>query len=110
MTPLLHEDRYSGFKHHVKVHSFRIITVILAWVFIAAAFYEKPELLTGFQRAIQRGMEAVGDSYSASLGTSDRICLQGNRRLYLVADHPDSCLSAGGLIRDCKRLALASEK
>ena len=62
MTPLLHEDRYSGVKHHAKVHSFRIITVILAWVFIAAAFYEKPELLTGLQRAIQRGMEAVGDS------------------------------------------------
>lgn len=62
MIPLLHEDRYSGFRHHAKVHSFRIITVILAWVFIAAAFYEKPELLTGLQRAIQKGMEAVGDS------------------------------------------------
>jgi len=23
------------------VHSFRIVTVILAWLFIAAAFYEK---------------------------------------------------------------------
>jgi hypothetical protein len=44
------------------VHSFRILTVILAWVFIAAAFYEKPELLTGLQRAMQRGIEAVGDS------------------------------------------------
>ena len=38
MTPLLHEDRYSGVKHHVKVHSFRIITVILAWVFIRGSF------------------------------------------------------------------------
>ena len=44
------------------MHSFRIGTVILAWVFIAAAFYEKPELLTWLQRVIQRGMEAVGDS------------------------------------------------
>ena len=44
------------------MHSFRIATVILAWVFIAAAFYEKPELLTWLQRVIQRGMEAVGDS------------------------------------------------
>jgi hypothetical protein len=43
------------------VHSFRILTVILAWVLIAAAFYEMPGLLTGLQRAIQRGMEAVGD-------------------------------------------------
>jgi len=59
---LIIENRYSGLKHHAKVHSFRIITVILAWVLIAAAFYEKPELLTGLQRAMQRGMETVGDS------------------------------------------------
>ena len=58
----MRENRYSGLRHHAKVHSFRILTVILAWVFIAAAFYEMPELLTGLQRAIQRGMEAVGDS------------------------------------------------
>ena len=62
MTRLLQEDRYSGFKHHAKVHSFRFFTVVLAWVLIAAAFYEKPELLTALQRAIQRGMEAVGDN------------------------------------------------
>jgi hypothetical protein len=50
------------------VHSFRIFTVILAWVFIAAAFYQWPELLTGLQRAIQRGMEVVGDSIPAPWG------------------------------------------
>ena len=44
------------------MHSFRILTVILAWLLIAAAFYEEPELLTGLQRAIQRAMEVVGDS------------------------------------------------
>jgi hypothetical protein len=44
------------------VHSFRVVTVILAWLFIALAFYEKPELLTGLQRAIQRGMETIGDN------------------------------------------------
>ena len=33
---LIIENRYSGLKHHAKVHSFRIITVILAWVLIAA--------------------------------------------------------------------------
>ena len=50
------------------MHSFRIVTVILAWVFIAAAFYEKPELLTALQRAIQRGMEAIGDSIPSPWG------------------------------------------
>jgi hypothetical protein len=62
MTPLTRENRYSGLKHHARVHSFRILTVILAWLLIAAAFYERPELLTGLQRAIQRAMEVVGDS------------------------------------------------
>ena len=62
MTPLIRENRYSGLRHHAKVHSFRIFTVILAWIFIATAFYEKPELLTGIQRAIQSGMEIVGDN------------------------------------------------
>jgi hypothetical protein len=62
MSPLIRENRYSGLRHHVKVHSFRFFTVILAWVFIAAAFYEMPELLTGIQRATQRGMEIVGDN------------------------------------------------
>lgn len=62
MNPLIRENRYSGLRHHGKVHSFRIFTVILAWVFIAAAFYEKPELLTWIQRAIQGGMEFVGDN------------------------------------------------
>jgi hypothetical protein len=41
------DNRYSGLRHHAKVHSFRIVTVILAWVLIAAAFYDWPELLTG---------------------------------------------------------------
>jgi hypothetical protein len=50
------------------VHSFRIVTVILAWLLIAAAFYVWPELLTGLQRAIQRGMEAIGDSIPAPWG------------------------------------------
>jgi hypothetical protein len=44
------------------VHSFRILTVILAWLCIAAAFYEKPELLTALQRLIQHGMETLGDN------------------------------------------------
>jgi hypothetical protein len=56
------------FRHHAKVHSFRIFTVILAWICIAAAFYETPELLTGLQRAIQRGMEIVGDNIPSPWG------------------------------------------
>ena len=50
------------------MHSFRIVTVILAWLFIAAAFYQWPELLTGLQRAILWGMEAIGDSIPSPWG------------------------------------------
>jgi hypothetical protein len=56
------ESPRPGFRYHVRVHSFRTFTVILAWVVIVAAFYEKPELLTGAQRSLQRGIEAVGDA------------------------------------------------
>jgi len=51
-----------GLGYHLKVHSFRTITAIGAWVLIVAAFYEKPELLTGAQRMLQRGIEAIGDA------------------------------------------------
>jgi hypothetical protein len=60
--------RYQGLRHHAKVHSFRFLTVILAWLLIAAAFYQKPELLTGLQRAIQHGMETVGDAIPSPWG------------------------------------------
>jgi hypothetical protein len=64
----IRENRYSGLRHHAKVHSFRILTVILAWLLIAAAFYQEPELLTGLQRALQRGMETVGDTIPSPWG------------------------------------------
>jgi hypothetical protein len=67
-TPLTRDNRYSGLRHHARVHSFRIFTVILAWVFIAAAFYDWPELLTGLQRAVQWGMQAIGDSIPSPWG------------------------------------------
>jgi hypothetical protein len=60
MARLRERDR-PGLGYHLKVHSFRTLTVILAWVVIVAAFYQKPELLTAAQRLIQRGIEAVGD-------------------------------------------------
>jgi hypothetical protein len=61
MTPIRGNDR-PGLKYHLKVHSFRTLTVIAAWALIVAAFYEKPELLTGAQRSLQRGIEAFGDA------------------------------------------------
>ena len=62
------DNRFTGIRHHAKVHSFRALPVVLAWLMIAAAFYEKPELLTGLQRAIQSGMQFVGDNVPAPWG------------------------------------------
>src|ERR1700744_6205015 len=56
------EDIRPGFRYHLKVHSFRTFTVILAWVLIVGAFYQEPEALTGAQRLIQRGIEFLGDN------------------------------------------------
>ena len=56
------DENRPGFKYHLKVHSFRTFTVILAWVLIVFAFYQDPELLTGAQRLIQRGIEFLGDN------------------------------------------------
>jgi hypothetical protein len=55
-------------KYHLKVHSFRFFTVILAWILVIAAFYEKPEVLTGAQRLIQHGIENVGDTIPSPWG------------------------------------------
>lgn len=56
------DDTQPGLRYHLKVHSFRTLTVILAWAFLALAFYDDPELLTGAQRLIQRAIEFVGDN------------------------------------------------
>jgi hypothetical protein len=66
--PNLRERDRPGFGYHLKVHSFRTFTVLLAWGLIVAAFYQKPELLTGAQRLMQRGIETVGDAVPSPWG------------------------------------------
>jgi hypothetical protein len=68
---------------------FAIITVVPAWVFIAAAFYEKPELLTWLQRAIQRSTGALAIVFRPH-GFAKCICLPRDRRLHLALNHFDS--------------------
>lgn len=68
MNPLRDGSIRSNWRYHLKVHSFRTITVVLAWAVIVAAFYERPELLTGAQRLLQRGIETVGDAIPSPWG------------------------------------------
>ena len=65
-----HRDRNRpGFGYHLKVHTFRTLTAVLAWALVVAAFYQKPELLTSAQRLMQRGIEAVGGAVPSPWGS-----------------------------------------
>jgi hypothetical protein len=64
----LGERNRPGIGYHLKVHTFRTLTAVLAWGLIVTAFYQKPELLTSAQRLMQRGIEAVGDAVPSPWG------------------------------------------
>src|ERR1700753_1444520 len=68
VMPMLRGPNRLGFLYLLRVHSFRTLTIILAWVLLALAFYQSPELLTGAQRLIQRGIEFVGDNIPTPWG------------------------------------------
>jgi hypothetical protein len=62
------DDSRPGFRYHLKTHSFRVATAIVAWALLVLAFYQTPEILTGAQRLIQRGIEFVGDHIPSPWG------------------------------------------
>ena len=64
----LGERNRPGFGYHLKVHTFRTLTAVLAWALVVTAFYQKPELLTSAQQLMQRGIEAVGDAVPSPWG------------------------------------------
>ena len=72
----LEERSRTGFGYHLKVHTFRTLTAVLAWVLVVAAFYQKPELLTSAQRLMQRGIEAVGDAVPSPWGHGWTLCFE----------------------------------
>ena len=69
-------SRYTGLKHHAKVHSFRIGTAILAWLLIVAAFYYRPDLIKVALRAGTSGIEAIGDALPYPWGDRIEIVLR----------------------------------
>ena len=69
-------SRYVGLKHHVKVHSFRIATAMLAWALIGAAFYYRPDLIKQGLRIGTHAIEAVGDAIPAPWGDRIEIILR----------------------------------
>jgi hypothetical protein len=67
---------YTGLKHHAKVHSFRLLTAILAWGLIVAAFYYRPDLLKWLLRSITYGIETIGDSLPSPWGDRAEVILR----------------------------------
>ncbi len=78
--------------------------IVLAWVVIVAAFYEKPELLTGAQRHLQRGIEAVGDAIPPPWGPRIEFVfreiggLASDRAAYLCTAHSPVVAFLAGII------------
>jgi len=89
----LGERNRPGFGYHLKVHTFRTLTAVLAWALVVAAFYQKPELLTSAQRLMQRGIEAVGGAV-ALLSPVDAVTLGSDRHVVHVAGEAPMELAA----------------
>ena len=72
-----YEDRdYSGFKHHAKVHTFRIATAAATWLLIVAAFYYHPEWIKWGLRTITHAIESAADAIPYPWGDRIEIALR----------------------------------
>ena len=67
---------YSGFKHHAKVHTFRIATALAAWLLIIAVFYYHPEWIKWALRDITYAIETVADAIPYPWGDRIEIALR----------------------------------
>jgi hypothetical protein len=65
-----------GFKHHAKVHTFRIGTAILTWVLLGAALFYRPEWIRSALRLGTRAIEGVGDVLPSYWGAQAEIVLR----------------------------------
>ncbi|WPO43199.1 hypothetical protein [Tardiphaga sp. 42S5] len=70
------EPRYTGFKHHARVQSFRFFTMLLAWGLLIVTFVYKPEWIRDGMRAGTRAIESVGDSLPSYWGAQAEIILR----------------------------------
>lgn len=68
--------KYAGAKHYAKVHTFRILTAVLAWVLIGLIFYYRPDWIKWGLRTGTRGIEAIGDSLPYPWGDRIEILLR----------------------------------
>jgi len=70
------ERKFSGLKHHAKVHSFRISTAILTWVMLGAVLFYKPEWIRWALRTGTHAIESIGDALPSYWGAQAEIVLR----------------------------------
>ena len=76
MVQVGEKRNFSGFRHHAKVHSFRISTAILTWLLLGVLLFYKPEWVRNGMRAGTRAIEAVGDALPSYWGAQAEIVLR----------------------------------
>jgi hypothetical protein len=67
---------FSGFKHHAKVHTFRIGTAILTWGLLGTALFYRPEWIRWALRTGTHAIEGVGDALPSYWGAQAEIVLR----------------------------------
>ena len=73
MVQLREKQNFSGFKHHAKVHSFRIITAILTWVLLGPRCFIS---LSGSDRRCEQAPERSKASATNYWGAQAEIVLR----------------------------------
>jgi hypothetical protein len=68
--------RYANLKHHARVQSFRLSTVIITWTLLVLTFFYKPEWIRNGMRAGTRAIEAIGDALPSYWGAQAEIVLR----------------------------------
>ncbi|MBM7485850.1 hypothetical protein ABIB75_006576 [Bradyrhizobium sp. GM2.2] len=68
--------RFAAFKHHAKVHSFRVSTAFLTWILLGATLFYKPEWVRWALRTGTHAIEAVGDALPGYWGAQAEIVLR----------------------------------
>jgi hypothetical protein len=67
---------YTGFKHHAKVHTFRLGTALLTWAILVSLFFYRPEVIRWAMRSGTHAIESIGDALPNYWGAQVEILLR----------------------------------
>ena len=76
VQPIDQKRDYAGLKHHARVHTFRLSTVLIAWALLIAAFIFYPQYIAQSLRAFSHGVENIADALPDQIGSYIEIGLR----------------------------------